>query len=195
VRKAAGESDFTRAARQQDVAAAIRDTVVRGGVLNDPAEFLRSVGRTVKTNVKPAVIAGYIETATSVDRKDVFRAIIRHPLVRSGSDGRGSILIPDRAAIRKLAGRLFTPTGTRPKGFESLPASATGATKNASSSASCGVQPTPRPTPRPTPKPTPKPTASATPTPEPSADPTPTPEPEPTPTPEPEPTPTPEPEP
>ena len=36
VRKAAGESDFTRAARQQEVVSGIRDAIVRGGFINDP---------------------------------------------------------------------------------------------------------------------------------------------------------------
>ena len=36
VRKPAGESDFTRAARQQEVVSGIRDAIVKGGFINDP---------------------------------------------------------------------------------------------------------------------------------------------------------------
>jgi len=195
VRKAAGESDFTRAARQQEVAAAIRDRLIRGGMLDDPAKFFRSVGDTVKTNVKPSLIADYVGLATEIDRKDVFRAVVTYPLIRSGSDARGSILLPDRNAIRKFANRIFTDPGTRPKGFDTLPEETGGATKRASSSSSCGVQSaprsTPKPTPRPTKKPTPKPTAgsTATPTAKPEVTPEPTPEPTPPPDPTPEPSP------
>ena len=199
VRKAAGESDFTRAARQQEVAAALKDRVVRGGLLDDPAEFFASVGQTVKTNVKPSLIADYIGLATEIDRNDVYRAVITYPLIRSGSDVRGSILLPDRNAIRRFADRIFTDPGKRPKGFDTLPAESGGPKKQVSSSSSCGVQATPRPTakptPRPTKKPTPKPTAGATatpaPTPEITPEPTPatTPEPTPTPAPTPEPSP------
>jgi len=197
VRKAAGESDFTRAARQQEVAAALKDRIVRGGLLDDPAKFFRSVGETVKTNVKPSLIADYVGVATSIDRTDVFRAVVTYPLIRSGSDVRGSILLPDRNAIRKFANRIFTEPGIRPKGFETLPEETTGPKKQASSSSSCGVsatpRPTPKPTPRPTKKPTPKPTAGATAPPTPTHEITPEPSPAPTPTPTPAPTPEPSP--
>ncbi|HEY4751674.1 MAG TPA: LCP family protein, partial [Candidatus Limnocylindrales bacterium] len=179
VRKAAGESDFTRAARQQEVIAALRDRVVKGGFLNNPGAFLRSAGRTVRTNIKPSFIADWIDVATKVGRDDTFRVVVGHPYVKPGSDARGSIQIPDLKAIRALAAKLFPPTGTRPKGFDTMPANGSGATRNASSSATCGVTPTPRPTPKPTPRPTPKPTAKPTakPTPTEQATPTPTPKP------------------
>jgi len=47
VRKAAGESDFTRQARQQEILSGVRDAVVSGGFLNDPIGFLKAVGQTV----------------------------------------------------------------------------------------------------------------------------------------------------
>ena len=50
VRKAAGESDFTRAARQQEVIAAMRDRIVHGGFLDNPGRFLKSAGQTVTTS-------------------------------------------------------------------------------------------------------------------------------------------------
>jgi LCP family protein required for cell wall assembly len=171
VRKAAGESDFTRAARQQEIVAALRDKIVKGAFLENPARFLKSLGQTVSTNVKPGLIADYVDIASGIPRKDTFRIVIRHPLVKSGYDERGSIQIPQVAKIRAMAARLFTTTGVRPEGFETMPSAGSGATKNAASSNTCGIKPTPRPTPKPTPKPTAKPTAtpgSPTPTPEPT---------------------------
>ena len=47
VRKAAGESDFTRAARQQEVLSGIRDRVKGGGFLRDPIGLMRALGTTV----------------------------------------------------------------------------------------------------------------------------------------------------
>lgn len=167
VRKAAGESDFTRAARQQEVIAALRDRVVRGGFLDDPAQFLRSAGQTVRTNIRPSLIADWADVATGVGRQDVYRIVVGHPYVRPGYDARGSIQIPDIARIRDMASRLFTETGTRPTGFATMPANGSGATRNASSSSDCGR--TPAPTPKPTPRPTPKPTPRPTPTPAPSS--------------------------
>ncbi len=199
VRKAAGESDFTRAARQQEVIAALRDRLVRGAFLDNPSRFLRSLGQTISTNIRPSLIADYIDVAAGIGRKDVFRTVIEHPLVKAGYDARGSIQIPNVKAIRGMATRLFTPTGVRPEGFPTIPSNGSGSTRSASSSSTCGISPTPRPTPRTTAKPTATPTASTTATssptptatPKPTPSPTPTPKPTPTPTPSPKPTPTP----
>ena len=146
IRHAAGESDFTRAARQQEVIAALRDRLVGGAFLDNPGAFLRSLGQTISTNVKPAFLADYIDIAAKVQRKDTFRVVINHPLVKGAYDKRGSIQKPDLKAIRALAAGLFTPTGTRPKGFDTMPSAGTGGTKRASSSSNCGIKATPRPT-------------------------------------------------
>jgi len=177
VRKAAGESDFTRAARQQEVIGALRDKIVKGAFLEQPGKFLRGVGDTVSTNIKPSLIAQYIDIASQVPRKDVYRVVITHPLVRGAFDERGSIQVPRIKQIRAVATRLFTEPGVRPEGFDTMPPAGGGATRTPSSSSTCGVvKSTPRPTPKPTakatPKPTAKPTATAAPTHEPTPDPT-----------------------
>ena len=174
VRKAAGESDFTRAARQQEVIAAIRDRIVHGGFLDNPAGFLKSAGQTVRTNIKPSFIADWVDVASRVGRNDVYQIVIGHPLVKPGSDARGSIQLPDIEAIRAMAARLFTPTGVRPSGFDTMPSNGSGATKSASSSSDCGRTPSPTATPKPTPKPSPTPQATEAPTPT-TADATPSP--------------------
>ncbi len=191
VRKAAGESDFTRASRQQEVIAALRDRIVRGAFLDNPSKFLKSVGQTISTNIKPSLIADYIDVASGIGRKSVFRTVIDHPLVRSGYDQRGSIQVPNVKAIRAMATRLFTPTGARPEGFATMPASGRGTTRHASSSSTCGIAPTPKPTPKPTATPTATPSAAPTVTPIPTPTSTLAPTPTATPTPKPSPTPTP----
>ena len=45
VRKPAGESDFTRAARQQEVLAGIRDRIVHGGFINDPIGLMKALSQ------------------------------------------------------------------------------------------------------------------------------------------------------
>jgi LCP family protein required for cell wall assembly len=162
VRKASGESDFTRAARQQEVIAALRDKIVKGGLLENPGKFLRGIGQTVTTNIKSAVIADYIDVASQVGRKDTFRVVITRPMVKSGYDARGSIQVPNLESIKAMAARLFTPTGVRPEGFDTMPAAGSGPTRSASSSSTCGIRATPRPTAKPTPKPPPMPTAEPT---------------------------------
>jgi LCP family protein required for cell wall assembly len=179
IRKAAGESDFTRQGRQQEVIAALRDRIVKGGLLDNPAKFLRGVGETMRTNIKPSVIADWIAIASEVERKDTFRDVVRNPLVKSRFEwpGRGSIQVPNVKRIRALAADLFTAPGVRPKGFDTMPEDGSGPKQRTQTSTTCGVRATPKPTPKPTakpPKPTPKPTPRPTraPTPEPTQEPT-----------------------
>ncbi len=184
VRKAAGESDFTRAARQQEVLAGLRDAVVRGGFLGDPIGFLQAIGQAVRTNVPPAMVPEIAGYAAEVGRERLFRDVVTYPLVRSGMDVRGSILIPDIAGIRALAAGMFPDPGITPvvggtaangQGGTGSPAPASpgpttapatlvpappaGRAPNAPRLV-CHA-PTPTPTPRPIATPTPAPSGSA----------------------------------
>ena len=177
VRKPAGESDFTRAARQQEVLSGIRDSIVKGGFLNDPVGLLKAIGKTVETNVPRKALPDLAEAASHIGRGQTYRAVITHPLVRSGYDSRGSIQIPDVPDIRALSDALFPPSGTLPPAKYETPESS--GKVDGSGVRGCAPAPTPRPTPRPTPKPTAKPSV----TPDPAATPHPTPEPTPAATP------------
>ena len=164
VRKAAGESDFTRAARQQEVLSGIRDRVVKGGFVNDPIGLLRAVGKTVTTNVPRKLLPDLADAAAKIGRDGTYRAVISHPLVGSGNDTRGSIQIPNLKKIRALADALFPTDGSLPKKTYAVPKGSTKAA-NGSGVSGCGraaPRATPRPTPKPTKKPTPKPTAKPT---------------------------------
>jgi hypothetical protein len=170
---AAREWANQEAARQQEVVSGIRDSIVKGGFLNDPIGLLRAIGGTVQTNVPRKILPDLADAAAKVGRKQTYRAVISHPLVKPDFDVRGSIQVPDVKRIRALAARLFPEAGTLPDDAYALPAS-TGSVQG-SGVGSCAPAPTPRPTPRPTSRPTPKPTtkatAPATPTPTPAATP------------------------
>jgi LCP family protein required for cell wall assembly len=187
VRKASGENDFTRASRQQQVIVAIRDRIVRGGFLEDPIRFLRSLGDTVQTTVPARLLPDYVDLARRIDGRRVYRAVIERPLIRGAQgDPRGSILIPNVRAIRRLSVRLFPPTGTLPRASERPPTERP-PTGRAPVAPSTGCRPAPPPTPRSTPPSGPAPTPRATHRPTPTPAPTPTP-PEQTPSPDPDPT-------
>ena len=179
VRKASGESDFTRAARQQEVISGIRDAIVGGGFLNDPIGLLEAIGETVQTNVPRDLLPDLAELAAEVGREQTYRAVVNHPLVRSGFDTRGSIQIPDVDAIRSLAAELFPVDGSLPAEAYALAKPDDGSSSSGPSASptpagsgvgNCVGAPRPRatPTPRPTATPAPEPTPDATPTPEPS---------------------------
>ena len=167
MRKASGESDFTRAARQQEVISGIRDSIVGGGFLNDPIGLLQALGQTVETNVPRDLLPDLADLATQVGREQTYRAVVTHPLVGSGFDVRGSIQIPDVPAIRALAARLFPADGTLPSTDYALPKPSSTAVAG-SGVGGCKPAPTPKPTPTPTPTATPKASASSSATPEPT---------------------------
>jgi LCP family protein required for cell wall assembly len=187
VRKPAGESDFTRAARQQEVLSGIRDRMVHGGFINDPIGLLRALSKTITTNVPRKSLPDLADAMSRIGREDTYRSVITSPLVRSGFDKRGSIQLPNLARIEKLSNAVFPDSGKQPH-ERYLVGKGAGGKATTSGIGGCRPAATPRPTPRPTPKATPKPTPKATataaptpnPTAEPTSDPTPVPTPDPT---------------
>ncbi len=168
VRKAAGQNDFTRAARQQEVLIGLRDAIVRGGFIGDPIEFLRAIGKTVETNIPPPLVSELAPLADRIDRSGVYQAVVKPPLVRQGraGDPRGYTLVADQAEIAAFAAKLYPPPGTVPLAtFKAAPAQTGKATTS-------GVGGCSAPRPAATPKPTDTPAPTATPTPSASTEPT-----------------------
>jgi LCP family protein required for cell wall assembly len=177
IRKSAGESDFTRAARQQQVLVALRDRIVKGGFLDDPVGLLRALGNTVETNVPPRLLPDLAPLVSQISRKSVYQTVIKSPLVHPNAtyDPRGSIQIPDLARIKALGAQLFPPPGAPVKQTYLAPAPTKVASGPAAPAPVCYV---PRPTVKATPKPTDRPTASpshGSPSPSPTSTPEPTP--------------------
>jgi LCP family protein required for cell wall assembly len=169
IRKSAGESDFTRAARQQQVIVAIRNKIVGGGFLDDPIGFLKALGDTIKTNVPPRILPDLAPLASQISARNVYQAVVRSPLVHPGFDVRGSIQLPDLKAIAALGAKMFPPPGTNPGDKYLAPAPTKVAAGPAAPAPYCSnPHPTPKPTPKPTAKPTQKPSPSANPSASPS---------------------------
>ncbi len=160
VRKAAGESDFTRQARQQELLSGVRDAVVKGGFLGDPLGFLKAVGQTVETNLPRDLVVPLAQVAGRVDRSRTYRAVVTYPLVRPGFDVRGSIQLPDVGGIRALAAQLFPPPGTLPAVALAAPQPAA-PRASGSGVSSCLPAATPRPAPTRAASPSPSPSASS----------------------------------
>jgi LCP family protein required for cell wall assembly len=115
-RKAAGESDFTRALRQQQVIVALRDAVTKdGSLLWELPGLLDAVGDAVRTDLPPSRLPQLAAILDDIDDGSITRSIIRHPLVRSVSTRYGSSLEPDLVAIRQVAAGLFPEPGAPPK--------------------------------------------------------------------------------
>lgn len=114
-RKALGESDFTRASRQQQILVALRDAVTKdGSLLWELPALLQVIGETVATDVPIDRLPELATTVDEVGDDDVYRAVLRHPLVRSRTTEYGSSLVPRLGAIREMAAALFSEPGTEP---------------------------------------------------------------------------------
>jgi LCP family protein required for cell wall assembly len=118
-RKAAGESDFTRADRQQQIMVALRDQVSQGGslIFELPA-LLEAVGDTVRSDVPVDRLPQLAAILDEVDRAEMARVVIRFPLVHPTRTRYGASQEPDLPAIRAMAAALFSPPGTPPTAWK-----------------------------------------------------------------------------
>ena len=115
IRKSAGESDFTRAERQQQILVAIRNAAVRGEnlVFRLPA-LIDAVGDTVRTDMPPDRLPQLAAMAEEIDGDRTVRIVIRSPLVTETTNQFGSVLVPDVPAIQAVASQAFGKPGVTP---------------------------------------------------------------------------------
>jgi LCP family protein required for cell wall assembly len=118
-RKGAGESDFTRAARQQQILVAMRDQVSSGGsLLFELPSLLDAVGRTIRSDVPVHQLPELAAILDEVDRTDMVSVVIRFPLVHPVTTHYGASQAADLPAIRSMAAGLFSRPGTPPTGWK-----------------------------------------------------------------------------
>jgi LCP family protein required for cell wall assembly len=115
-RRAAGESDFTRAARQQEVILALRDRALRNGSLlfQVPALF-DAFGDSVRTDLPVDRLPMLAVLADEVDDDAIVRVVLRSPLVTDARNEYGAVQVPDLIAIWAVADGLFSDPGTPPR--------------------------------------------------------------------------------
>ena len=115
-RKSAGESDFTRAGRQQQIIVALKDAATDGGsVFWELPGLLGAVGDSIRTDLPIDRLPQLAASIDEMGKGGITRAVIRHPLVRSVDTRYGSSLQPDVSAIREVAAKLFPTPGTTPE--------------------------------------------------------------------------------
>ncbi len=112
-RKAVGESDFTRQARQQQILLALRNQATRGGsLLFKLPDLLDAVGDTIRSDVPVDQLPALAAIMEEVGRDDVTSVVIRSPLVHPKKTSFGDSQAPDLTAIRAMAAKLFSAPGT-----------------------------------------------------------------------------------
>ena len=124
VRKAKGESDFTRAARQQEILAALRKKATSGGSLFwQLPDLLTAVGKFVRTDVPTERLPSLAAVMDESDNDTMVRVVIKHPLVHPLETKYGDGQDPDIEAILAMAAELFPEPGGVPIGWPAASAS------------------------------------------------------------------------
>jgi hypothetical protein len=117
----AGDNDFTRARRQQQLIVALKDKMTDPGVLAKLPQLLDVASRTVSTNVPPDKARDYVELAGSIDEANISRYVLGPPYaVHPPTNTTGGIYILrlDLAKVAALSVELF---GTDSRYFGALP--------------------------------------------------------------------------
>jgi anionic cell wall polymer biosynthesis LytR-Cps2A-Psr (LCP) family protein len=117
IRRATGENDFTRAARQQEVLVGLRNQAVKGGnLLFGLPGLLDAVGGAVRTDVPPAILPQLAALAEEIGGERTTQAVLTSPMVKSGGRGHpyGSVVIPVPSRIAEMVAIVFPEPGTEP---------------------------------------------------------------------------------
>jgi LCP family protein required for cell wall assembly len=116
IRKSNGESDFTRAERQQQVLIAIRDKAVRNNLLLSLPRLLDALAGTVRTDVPDDRLPELAALAEEIGADRTLQVVIRGNMVRSGGPNHpyGSVQIPNIKRIQDMAKFVFPAPGVTP---------------------------------------------------------------------------------
>jgi LCP family protein required for cell wall assembly len=116
IRKSGTETDFTRAARQQEVLVAIRDAAIKRNLLFSLPSLLDALADTVQTDLPPEQLPGLAALAEEIGGPRTVRVVIHSPLVHSGEPNNpyGSVQVPVLDKILAMARLVFPPPGTPP---------------------------------------------------------------------------------
>ncbi len=108
-RKGVGDSDFTRAARQQQVLTALRAKLTAGNVVVALPGLLDAVKDTITTDVPSDRLPRIAQAVQDADMAGVQRVVLQPPQYMSidPNSPAGYILRPDVAAIHDLGQALF----------------------------------------------------------------------------------------
>jgi polyisoprenyl-teichoic acid--peptidoglycan teichoic acid transferase len=78
-RQGVGDSDFTRAARQQQVLVALRAKLGTAGLLEKLPALLKVAGQTIRTDFPPAQVREYLVLASGISDKAIERHVLGPP--------------------------------------------------------------------------------------------------------------------
>jgi LCP family protein required for cell wall assembly len=115
IRHPAGESDFTRQARQQLLLLALRRQISSPDLVLRLPALIAAVGRDIETDLPRDQLPNLAAIASEIGPKSIYQVVIRFPLVHPASiSPYGSVQVADLVRIRAMAAQLFGAPGTRP---------------------------------------------------------------------------------
>lgn len=108
-RQGEGDNDFTRAARQQQMLEALRQKLTAGSLLANLPGLLDAVRNTIATDVPQDRFPQLARAVQEADISRLEQAVLEPPEYVTPATGPGGayVLIPDLAAIRRLADDLL----------------------------------------------------------------------------------------
>jgi LCP family protein required for cell wall assembly len=106
-RKTLGDSDFGRAARQQQLLVALQRKLVDPAMLPNLPGLLQDATKTLKTNFPPDRIAEVLDLARRTDDGAIKKYVLGPPYSNHPTNLSTYILIPDMKRIAKLSIDLF----------------------------------------------------------------------------------------
>ena len=106
-RKGAGDNDFTRARRQQQLLLALQKKMTDPAMLPKLPSILAAAGDTLKTNFPASRLSEMLDLARSIEDDDVRRIVLGPPYATNPNVGGSYILVPDMKKFAEASVRLF----------------------------------------------------------------------------------------
>jgi len=112
-RRGVGDNDFTRADRQQQLLAAVREKLTAGNLVLALPGLLDAVKNTISTDVPESRLSDLAVAVQEADMSDLERIVLQPPnfVTPSSSATAGYILIPDLELIRETVADMLAGDG------------------------------------------------------------------------------------
>jgi LCP family protein required for cell wall assembly len=108
VRTRHADSDFGRARRQQQLLLGLRKQALQLNLLPKAPGILSALSDTIKTDLRPAEILGLVRVAKDIDTSSLTNRVIDESMTTNWVTPAGAqVLLPDRAAVRRLVQEVF----------------------------------------------------------------------------------------
>ncbi len=106
-RKGAGDNDFTRARRQQQLLLALQKKMTDPAMLPKLPAILDAAGDTLKTNFPASRLSEMLDLGRSIEEADIKKIVLGPPYATNPGNAGSYILVPDMAKFAQASIRLF----------------------------------------------------------------------------------------